>query len=178
MKSLFVASCLVIGLSLSTPLPALAQNPAADKQQIEAIVETFRMAIINKDPDSFMKLFLHEDITWSGVMSDGSLERINASIKDPAEPRPKKYFNSKPRKFIEGIAKRPARLEETFDTIRIDSDGDVAQVWFDYTFVEDGHKNNWGKESWQMVRTATGWKIAAVIWSMEDNPVPAPAQKK
>lgn len=172
MRSLLAASCLALSLLLSAP-PALAQPSAADKQQIEAIVESFRMAIINKDPDSFMKLFLHEDITWTGVMSDASLARINAGIKDPAAPRPMKYFNGKPRKFIERIAKNPARLEETFDSIRIDSDGDVAQVWFDYAFVEDGRKNNWGKESWQMVRAPTGWKIAAVIWSMDDTPAPA-----
>ncbi|WP_313171473.1 YybH family protein [Massilia oculi] len=177
MRTALAASCLALGLFLSAP-QALAQNPAADKQQIEAIVEAFRVAIIEKDIDSFMKLFLHEDITWSGVMSDGSLARINAEIKDPNAPRPMKYFNGKPRKFIEGIAKSPSRKEETFDSVHIDSDGDVAQVWFDYTFVEDGHKNNWGKESWQMVRTASGWKIAAVIWSMEDNPVPPPAKKK
>lgn len=177
MRTNLAASCLALGLFLSEP-QALAQNPAADKQQIEAIVEAFRVAIIDKDPESFMKLFLHEDITWSGVMTDGSLARINAEIKDPNAPRPMKYFNSKPRKFIERIAKNPARLEETFDTVHIDSDGDVAQVWFDYAFVEDGHKNNWGKESWQMVRTASGWKIAAVIWSMEDNPVPPPARAK
>lgn len=173
MRTVLAASCLAVGLFLSAP-QALAQHPAADKQQIEAIVETFRMAIINKDPESFMKLFLHEDITWSGVTNDASLARINAGIKDPDAPRPRKYFSSKPRKFIEGIAKDPARLEETFDTMRIDSDGDVAQVWFNYTFVENGHKNNWGKESWQMVRTTTGWKIAAVIWSMEFNPEPPP----
>ncbi|MGF6273765.1 ketosteroid isomerase-like protein [Massilia sp. UYP11] len=175
MRTLLAAICLALGLFLSAP-QAQAQNPAADKQQIEAIVEAFRVAIIDKDVDSFMKLFLHEDITWAGVTTDGSLARINAEIKDPNAPRPMKYFNSKPRKFIEGIAKSPSRKEETFDSVHIDSDGDVAQVWFDYTFVENGHKNNWGKESWQMVRTASGWKIAAVIWSMELNPVPPPAR--
>lgn len=177
MRSALAASCLAIGLFLSTA-QAGAANPAADKQQIEAIVEAFRMAIIDKDQERFMQLFLHENITWSGVMSDASLARIHAGIKDPDAPRPMKYFNGTPRKFIEGIAKSPSRKEETFDTMRIDSDGDVAQVWFDYTFVEDDHKNNWGKESWQLVRTASGWKIAAVIWSMEDNPAPPPARKK
>jgi len=178
MRSLLAASCLALGLLMSAPQYAGAHNPAADKQQIEAIVESFRMAIINKDQDSFMKLFLHEDITWSGVMTDGSIDRYHASLKDPKAKRPPKYFVGKPRKFIEGIAKRADRTEETFDSIHIDSDGDVAQVWFDYTFVRDGYKQNWGKESWQMVRTDTGWKIAAVIWSMEENQVPPPPKQK
>lgn len=177
MRPLFAASCLAIGLLLSAPRYALAYDPAADKQQIGAIVEAFRMAIINKDQDSFMKLFLHEDITWSGVVSDGDLDRFHASLTDPTAKRPPKYFIGKPRKFIEGIIKNPSRSEETFDSVHIDSDGDVAQVWFDYTFVRNGHKQNWGKESWQMVRSDSGWKIAAVIWSMTENPVPPPTQK-
>ena len=72
----------------------------------------------------------------------------------------------------DSFMKNPARVEETFDNVRIDSDGDVAQVWFDYSFNEAGYKANWGKESWHMVRTGDGWKINSVIWSMEFNPVP------
>lgn len=174
MKRIFAAACLALGLFWSAAPQAGAQNRAADKQQIEGIVDRFRTALINKDKDSFMKLFLHENVTWTGTFTDASLDRFQAQRKDPDKPRPPKYFNSSPLKFIEGIAKSPNRREETFDNVRIDSDGDVAQVWFDYAFLVDGYKQNWGKESWQMVRTESGWKIAAVVWSMEDNPEPPP----
>lgn len=170
MKTIFAAACLASSLFFSFQQHARAQAPAADRQQIEAIVETFRTAIINKDKDSFMKLFLHENITWSGVTTDASLEHLYASRKDPKLPRPRKYFNGNPRTFIEGIAKSTSRKEETFENVRIDSDGEVAQVWFDYSFIDGGEKQNWGKESWQMVRTESGWKIAAVVWSMEFGP--------
>ncbi len=173
MKSILAASAVALGLLLAAP-PALAQTPAADKQQIEAVVETFRTAIIKKDTASFLPLFLHEGITWTGVITDASIERIYANRPDPKLKRPAKYRNSSPRSFIESIVKDPEQLEETFANLRIDSDGDVAQVWFDYSFVVSDYKQNWGKESWQMVRTDTGWKIAAVVWSMEFNPAPAP----
>jgi len=179
MKTLFAAAGLAIGLLLSAPQQALAQTPAPapDRQQIEGIVETFRTSLIKKDTATFMTLFLHEGITWSGAFTEGSIARFQASQKDPKAKRPNKYFNGSPRKFIEGIAKNPAPQEETFENVRIDSDGDVAQVWFDYSYIDDGYKQNWGKESWQMVRTDSGWKIAAVVWSMEDNPVPKPKKK-
>ena len=177
MKALLAVASLALGLSLSVPHPVLAQVPNEDRRQIEGIVETFRSAIINKDRTSFLKLFLREDITWVGVITDGSIEREYASRKDPKQPRPPKYFASSPRKFIENIAKAPGPRAETFENVRIDSDGDVAQVWFDYVFLADDRQQNWGKESWQMVRTDTGWKIAAVVWSMEDNPALAPPKK-
>ena len=178
MKTLFAAACLAFGLFLSAPSDAAAPAPAQDRQQIEAIVETFRKAIIAKDKDGFLQLFLHENVTWTGVTTDASLERLYASREDPKQPRPPKYFNSSPRKFIERIARNSARLEETFENVRIDSDGEVAQVWFDYSFIDDGHKQNYGKESWQMVRTESGWKIAAVVWSMEFAPAPLQPKKK
>ena len=177
MKSTLAAAALMVGLFFCVPQQALAQAPAADRQQIEAIVETFRTSIINKDTAAFMKLFLHEGITWTGVITDTSIEHIYANRPDPKLKRPAKYKNSSPLKFIEGIARDPARLAETFDKLRIDSDGDVAQVWFDYSFVVDDYKQNWGKESWQMVRTEAGWKIAAVVWSMEFNPAPKNGSK-
>jgi hypothetical protein len=43
-----------------------------------------------------------------------------------------------------------------------------------YTFMEGSYRANWGKESWQLVRTENGWKIASVIWSQELNPTPPP----
>ena len=108
------------------------------------------------------------------MLPEKSVEMLYASRPKPDMPRPKKFFNSSPGDFIGFIAKDPAALEETFSNIRIDTDGDVAQVWFDYTFMAGGYKENWGKESWQLVRTEAGWKIAAVVWSQELNPVRPP----
>jgi hypothetical protein len=68
----------------------------------------------------------------------------------------------------------PAPVEETFSSVRIELDAEIAQVWFDYTFMEGSYRSNWGKESWHLVRTESGWKIASVVWSQEINPVPPP----
>lgn len=174
MNRAIATSSLLLSLLFSLPQAALAQDPAESRKQIAAIVEDFRLAIINKDTAGFMRLFLREDISWVASYTDGSVERYNASLTDPSQPRGMKTIGGGPRKFIESIARRKERREETFSNLRIDTDGEVAQVWFDYAMFVGDYKNNWGKESWQLVRTEDGWKIAAVVWSAEENPVPRP----
>lgn len=161
---------------LTAAQPARAEAPADSRRQIERVIEQFRTAVTKKDRDGFMKLFLREDITWSSAYDDASLDTIMARRKDKTLPRPKKTFSGSPREFIESIAKSSTPEEETFDNVRIDTDGNVAQVWFDYSFKVGNYRNNWGKESWQMLRTEEGWKIAAVVWSATINPEPPPAR--
>lgn len=168
-----LATVLMLGGLAVSPQYAVAQAPdSKDKAQIERVIETFRAAIVNKDEEAFLRLFLKEDITWTGVTTDATIERLYANRPQPQMKRPFKFFNSSPRKFISSIAKAKEKIDETVSNVRIDSDGDVGQVWFDYSFVNGSYKENWGKESWQMVRTADGWKIAGVVWSQEVNPTP------
>lgn len=173
MKPVLAAASLCLAWFATLPHSAAAQDPAESRRQIEAIVQAFGKAIIAKDTAGFMRLFLHEDVTWVGVDTDASMARERATLTDPKQVLPK-IMCSTPRKFIEHIARTPEARSETFENVRIDTDRDIAQVLFDYSFIRDNYRNNWGKESWQLVRTEDGWKIAAVIWSMEMNPVPPP----
>ena len=171
-----LAMALMLGGLAASPQYAVAQAADSnDKAQIERIIETFRAAIVNKDEEAFLRLFLKEDITWAGVTADSSIERLYANRPKPEMKRPFKFFTSSPRKFIASIVKDSEKIDETISNVRIDSDGDVGQVWFDYSFVRSSYKENWGKESWQMVRTNDGWKIAGVVWSQELNPTPPPS---
>ena len=45
----------------------------------------------------------------------------------------------------------PESREEEFANVKIDTDGEVASVSFDYVFLANGIKSNWGKELWQLV---------------------------
>jgi hypothetical protein len=64
------------------------------------------------------------------------------------------------------IASSNARQEERFSNIRIDTDGTVASVYFDYTYNVDGKKSNWGHETWGLAKSAGAWKISSMIWSI------------
>ncbi len=174
MKTIYTALLACCALTIFAS-PSHAASDATDRASIEQVVEAFRVSVIKKDTVTFMKLFYSEAIPWIGVTTDKTLKRENAEKPDPKMPdQAKVYGSGTPRKFIEGIARNPVIISETFDNVRIDSDGDVAQVWFDYSFNEGSYKQNWGKESWHLVRTDAGWKISSVIWSMEFNPEPPP----
>ena len=174
MKALLTLSCLAAGLLLSAPHMARAEAPAQSRKQIAAVVETFRTALIKKDKEAFLRLFVKEDIVWIGVTTDASVEMLYANRPRPELKRPPKLFPGTLRGFIDAVAKDPTPVDEIFSNLRIETDGEVAQVWFDYIFMEGSYKGNWGKESWQLVRLESGWKIASVIWSQELNPTPPP----
>lgn len=173
MNRIFASTTLSLALFAALPQQAHAENPAESRRKIESVIQAFGKALADKDKEGFMRLFLREDITWVGVYTDGSVARYRAGLKDPNEQTPKTSGGT-PRKFIESIARKTDARTETFENVRIDTDGEMAQVLFDYSFMTDGYRSSWGKESWQMVRTENGWKIAAVVWSAEENPVPPP----
>ncbi|WP_313034899.1 nuclear transport factor 2 family protein [Massilia alkalitolerans] len=173
MKPVLASAALCLALFASTPQAAFAENPAESRQKIEAVIKAFDKAITDKDKEGFMRLFLRENITWASVSTDRTLATYRAKLKDPAQPIPK-VMSATPRMFIERIAGDPEPGTETFENVRIDTDGDIAQVWFDYSFMKGDHRSNWGKEAWHMVRTESGWKIASVIYSTESNPEPPP----
>jgi hypothetical protein len=174
MKRLLIG-LLTAGTLLAVAMPSFAATKEEEREKIQAVVETFRTSLINKDPVTFMTLFLKPDIPWIGVMTDQTLARQNAAGPDTNTRKVAKLFTGdNPNDFIKWISENKSPIEETFDNVRIDTDGDVAQVWFDYTFKDAGYKQNWGKEAWHLVRTEKGWKISSVIWSSELNPTPPP----
>lgn len=170
MRSALSAAILVIGLLLSVPRAAYAQDPERSRQEIGQLVERFQAAIAAKDTTGFMQLFLREDITWNVVYTDDSVKRYNATLKDPTIPHATKIQGGSPRRFIESIARSRQARSEAISNVRIDTDGEVAQVWFDFAFMIGDYRSAWGKESWQLIRTGDGWKIAGVVWSAEENP--------
>ncbi|HEY0062072.1 MAG TPA: nuclear transport factor 2 family protein [Telluria sp.] len=179
MKNILASTLLCTFLSALAPSSLAAQTSATeDTEQIFKVVETYRKAVMKKDRDTFLKLFFGGAVPFIGVTTDQSLAWENANKRSGSPDGAKLYATSNPKKFIDGIANNPVPIEQTIDKVKIDTDGDVAQVWFDYSFIENGYRANWGKQSWQMVRDKDGWKINAVIWSMEYNPEAPPPRSK
>jgi|CXWL01.1.fsa_nt_gi CubicO group peptidase (beta-lactamase class C family) len=138
-------------------------DTAAETRQIEAVLEAFRTAILDKDKERFLDLFLPGGTTWQAVKGDETLARIRPRQPDAVKVRLKPESNY--RSFIERIVADPERTEEKFSNPRIETDGDIAVVTFDYSFHSGERELNRGKEAWQLVRTGEGWKILSVIWS-------------
>lgn len=73
---------------------------------------------------------------------------------------------------VEEMASRVAstpgeRLERFTRPPSVMIHGRIAQVWGEYEFLVDGKFNSCGVDSFSLLRTSEGWKIAAIVYAAE-----------
>ncbi|NHZ44927.1 nuclear transport factor 2 family protein [Massilia aquatica] len=160
-------SLILLALCLAGPAHATDQAAggarAADVAAIQKVVDQFKAAIIARDGKTLAKLFLQDHDSWLSVADEAKWAKVKA--RNPQAP---KVFPSSWKKFAEFIQDAKMPVEERFYNVRIDTNGAVASVWFDFDFLDDGKVTNRGSESWQMVRAEDGWKISSMLYSMGD----------
>jgi len=163
---------------LTSAFTVQAQQPDLKKNeaQIQAVVESFRTAIIEKDKPRFLALFHGMAIPWIAVYEDSTLTKLQRRY--PGMPKADPIETPGPEKFIDFVVQEPIPIEEKFSSVRITNDGMIASVFFDYSFHKGDYKSHWGTEGWHLVNTDHGWKINSVIYSIENNPVPPTRTKK
>lgn len=131
------------------------------KTQLNEVISQFQNAISNKDSVAFNKLFFAEKIPFTGIMS----KKTEASIKKNY-PDFEGISVSDNQKFIRGIGKSTKKEEEKFYHIKIDTDGKIANISFDYSFHSDSKMIQWGNEKWNLVFAENKWLITDVIYSI------------
>lgn len=156
---ILLASCLV-GPAYAANGPATSDH-VADVAAIQNVVEQFKAAIIARDGDTLANLFLQDHDSWLSVADEVKWTKAKA-----LNPQARKVFSSSWKNFSEFIRGANMPVEERFHNVRIETNGAVASVWFDFDFLADGKVTNRGSESWQMVRAEDGWKIGAMLYSM------------
>jgi hypothetical protein len=141
---------------------AAAPAPADAHAQIEQVVAKFQAALVAKDRAGLESLFMPEGGAWFEVLGDGAYRQLSA--KHPQVPR---FHSDSHQRFIDFVAGSKGRMEEKFSNVRIETDGAIASVYFDFVFLADGKPNNRGSETWQLVNTGAGWKISAMAYSSD-----------
>ncbi len=139
---LLLALCFALAGCQSWPGQSRARPQ--DVAAIRQVVASFRESLINKDKATYMGLFFSdrpEDIGWQFVSEDTRLAHIRKSRPDAIKARriPSNNFIG----LIDGAVATKEPREETFSDLRIDTDGEIASVSFDYTFLANGRKTNW-----------------------------------
>ncbi|UXI66249.1 nuclear transport factor 2 family protein [Tahibacter amnicola] len=155
----------VLGLA-TAPIkgPVVVEN-ARTEEGIRPVIEAFRASIQQKDKARFLALFAPGTVVWQSVRGDDSLRHVRQT--QPGAAKLALNPGNSPQSFIDKIVESPARIDEVFRDVRIDTDGDIASVTFDFSFQRDGVEINRGREAWQLVHTDAGWRIIAVIWSTQ-----------
>ncbi len=166
MKTLLLvtlALAAMIGLA-NTAVAADTEINAATKQ-IEQVVSHFQTAIINKDKAALTALFLPANNSWIAVPTEATYRVVHA--KHPKAPR---FMPGSYTEFVDFVTASPERMQEQFSNVKIETDGAVASVYFDFAFLSNGKQENHGSETWQLINTGNGWKINALIYSINLDP--------
>jgi hypothetical protein len=148
----------IAALLLFATTPCVAQE--SPKAQVQQVVDSFQVSLKAKDAKALGDLFLPESKAWITTLGEPSF--TNVKTKHPEVTR---YKAGSWQEFTDFVGKTKGSVEERFHNVRIETDGSVASVYFDFEFLMDGKVGNHGAETWQLVRTDNGWKIAAMLYS-------------
>jgi hypothetical protein len=159
LRSLILATALAA--CFAAPLQAADTGPDADLAAIRQVVQQFQSAILAHDGKSLGTLFLQDHDSWLSVFDAPTYAKVKAR-----NPATQKVIRSTWQKFADFVQTSPKPVEERFYNVRIDTNGAVGSVYFDFDFLQDGKVTNKGAETWQMVRTDDGWKIASMLYSI------------
>lgn len=154
----------------SAPIQA-ATVSAEDRADIEALIARFQQAIATKDKPGMAALFYNQTVVWRASGHPASREALSRMTGEPAEV----VQNEGAYDFLDDPQLAAISIEERFYNPVIRSDGQIATVTFDYDFRAQGQIQNWGSESWQLVKTPDGWRILHLLFSVNlQMLVPAP----
>jgi hypothetical protein len=159
-----ISPCSLIAVAaLALPLQAICSTDSfmGDQAQIQQLINRFKGAITAKDGRTIRDMFLPSG-SWLQGLDNGSWVAMRAKKPDATQFQSGSYEQFA--RFIETAPKDKA-IEETFDNVRIETDGTVGMVYFDYHFLVNGKPINHGVETWQLARTDKGWKISAMLYS-------------
>lgn len=143
---------------------AIAQDKInRDQKQLHAIVHTFKEALKNKNAAKFSNLFYDSKIPWIAVFSK---EMHNQKSKTkPNYPRTVNFGSYRtPAEMLAGDEDR----EEKIANVKIDSDGYLAWIHFDYEDYLEGVKQAYGTEAWSLIKDGEHWKIVSVTYTVTE----------
>ena len=128
------------------------------KDEIKQIIAGYQSAIMTKDEKKFDQLLQRDLISWLETTPDNRTGILPSQmgLKTPQQG------------FYHSVFGSDAKFEEKISNIRIQTDGDVASVFYDYEFFKNEKKIKNGSKSWHMVRNFEGWRINSILSSNLD----------
>ncbi|NRR34356.1 hypothetical protein HSX11_29720 [Oxalobacteraceae bacterium] len=143
-----------IGKHISTP---------QDTRAINKVIEDFQIAIKTKDRKLLSTLVLNSNILFDSPMNPEDIAYVRNTHDTSFDGLRAGGYGE----FARVIGMSKESIEEKFYNVKITQDGNVAWVMFDYEFIRDGKTQNYGIETWQMMKVVgDNWKIASVMWTM------------
>jgi len=143
------------------------ESTAEDLRAIKQVADEFRAALVAKDTRRLSALLLNSDILFASPVSPDAVRKA----RDRVDVNFSGIRSGGAIDFLQFVAESKAPIEERFHNLQVTQDQHVAWVMFDFEFLEDGKIQNYGVETWQLLKTAdASWKIFSVVWSSRGAP--------
>lgn len=131
---------------------AAAQESTDEADRVVAVVEASLEAVSDEDMVAFTDLMIEEAVIIGARAADGV-----------------PTYRSRTR-AEERSAQLPGDVVERGFDPEVRIAGTVATVWLPYDLYVDGEWSHCGVDTFTLVDTPEGWRIAAVIYSIEQPP--------
>jgi len=157
MKYIFLLALTVTFMTVASP--SRAQVTAEDS--VRTVLAALFTGMKNADAAAIRQAFADSALLqFIGTGKDGNTSVHTTAIDD---------FLAR----IGSLGKGAADERIHIDGVRID--GPLALVWAPYSFYLKGNFNHCGLDTFQLIRTATGWKIQYVMYTGRKDACPAGA---
>lgn len=130
-------------ISLATPVFAQGEN------EVEKVIASLFEGMKTKNTELLQAAF-HPEASMQTVISGEEGAKLGSnSVQD----------------FVNRIANTPetTQLDERILEYQIKIDGDMAAAWTPYRFYVNDNFSHCGVNSFQLIKTAEGWKITYII---------------
>jgi hypothetical protein len=129
-----------------------AQGQLDDHTAVLAVAESALAAVTRSDFVAFTDLMLDSAVTFSAGERNGQFRlQFRTRAEQRATPPGGKY--------VERGFKPEVRVS-----------GPVAMIWLPYDFYLDGKWSHCGVDAFTLIKSQAGWRIATVVWSVEQPP--------
>jgi len=138
---------LVLALSLALPAPPVQGQQPGDEEEVMAVITTLFDGMRARDGAMVASAFHPEARLLTTGMGPDGVPRVQIiPISD----------------FIQQVGQPGPSLDEQIFNPKVEIEGGLAQVWVDYTLHVGEDFSHCGVDSFQLARTAEGWKILSV----------------
>jgi len=151
-----ISSFLAASFAVLLAPPARAQAPSGEAAAALAVADSALAAISRSDFVAFTDLMLDSAVTFSAGMRDG---KYQARFSSRAQQR---------------AMHTSSRFTERGYHPTVLVSGPVAMVWLPYDFYQDGKWSHCGVDVFTLLQADGGWRIATVVWSVEQPPACSP----
>jgi Putative lumazine-binding len=142
---------------ITVATPSQAQTSAEDS--VRTVLAALFTGVKNADAGAIRQAFTDSaSLQFVGTGKDGNTSVLTLTID---------AFLAR----VGSLGKDAADERIHIDGVRID--GPLALVWAPYSFYLKGSFNHCGLDTFQLIRTATGWKIQYVMYTGRKDACPA-----